>query len=336
MSNNRYRRRPKVRYDRIIGVAAIFIVLIIILVSCCKSCGKDNDKEGGTTSSIVPTENKNSKKDNDSEINDDKNGNSSSDNTQTDLSYSTISAMPNEISKGDQILVNSDHAYEFPVSEESGEIVPIYEYMTNSYQAKDYEISLTKNTILALNNLMDAFYNETGSTELMVVSGYRTKEAQNEDFESGSSEIKGGYSEYHTGMSFSLSIWGDSPYYYENSGIYSWIAENCAKYGFITRYPEDKKSITGVEGKQYQFRYVGIPHAVYMYENKLCLEEYIDTVKNYTADGEHIKVSSDSKKYEIYYVPQNPSANTEISVPSDKSYTISGNNVDGFIVTVEL
>ncbi|MGN0621000.1 MAG: M15 family metallopeptidase [Porcipelethomonas sp.] len=334
MSNNRYRRRPRVRYDRVIGVAAIFIVLIILLVSCCKSCGNDDDKSSGTNSSIVPTEDKNEKKDENSDKSSDDSG--ADDESQTDLSFSSISAMPNETSKGDLILVNSDHPFEAPVGENDNEIVTIYDHMTDSYMAKDYEITLGKKTILAVNNLMDAFYNETGYSNLMVVSGYRTKEEQDAEFESGSSEIKGGCSDYNTGLGFSLSVWGDSPYYYVNSGDYAWIAENCAKYGIITRYPEGKEDKTGIEGKQYQFRYVGIPHAVYMYDNKLCLEEYLSEIKNYTADGEHLKVTANEKKYEIYYVAQDPSANTEIPVPTDKTYTVSGNNTDGFIVTVEI
>ena len=39
------RRRSRVRYDRIAGVAAVFVVLIILLVSCCKSCGKDSQSK---------------------------------------------------------------------------------------------------------------------------------------------------------------------------------------------------------------------------------------------------------------------------------------------------
>ncbi len=335
MSNNRYRRRPKIRYDRIIGVAAIFIVLLILLVSCCKSCGGDDKKDGGTTSSIVPTENKKSpeKKGDSSKSSDSE---SSDDDSQADLSFTTISAMPNEISTGDLILVNSDHAYEFPASPEDSDICPIHENMTDSYMAKDYEISLSKRAITAINNLMDDFYDQTGFNNLMVVSGYRTKESQDEDYESGDSDIKGGCSEYHTGLNFSLSVWSDNPYYYDGGGDYGWITENSANYGIITRYSKDKEDKTGIEGSQYQFRYVGIPHAVYMSENDLCLEEYLNEVKNYSAEGEHLKVTANEKKYEIYYVAQDPSANTEIPVPSDKSYTVSGNNIDGFIVTVEI
>ena len=55
------RRRSRVRYDRIAGVAAVFVVLIILLVSCCKSCGKDSQSKDDVSSSIVPTSSKEEK-----------------------------------------------------------------------------------------------------------------------------------------------------------------------------------------------------------------------------------------------------------------------------------
>ncbi|MGN1481082.1 M15 family metallopeptidase [Porcipelethomonas sp.] len=325
------KRKSRVRYDRIIGVAAIFIVLIILLVSCCKSCGKDDNKNSGETSSIIPTENKNENPESEDSTSDE----SSVDSLEN---YSTVSALPNDVYKGDLILVNSDHEYTFPVSDEENTITPIYELMNDTYQINDYETSLSSVAINALNSMMEAFYAKTGNTDIMVVSGYRTKEYQDDIYNSGTSNIKGGYSEYHTGLSMDLGIFpeNDSSYYYTAEEPYSWISENCANYGFILRYPEGKEDKTGVESKSYQFRYVGIPHAVYISQNDLCLEEYIDELKNHSFDGEHLKVNAAEKNYEIYYVAADPSANTDIPVPSDKTYTISGNNVDGFIVTVEL
>lgn len=326
------RKRYRVRYDRIVGVAAIFIVLLILLVSCCKSCGNDN-KNKADESSVIPTsskEDKNSgKKDEDPQMSED----SAPDDTET--IYTSVSAMPNEIYSGDLIVVNKEHEYSFPASDEEAGITPIYEMASDSYQFRDYEISLASKTISALNTMMDAYYSKTGNTDIMVISGYRTKEEQDEMTDT---DIKGGYSEYHTGLDFDLGIFpeGENSQYYTPDGDYSWINDNCANYGFILRYPEDKEGSTGMDSSTYKFRYVGVPHALYMKENDLCLEEYINELKNHTSDGEHLKVSGSENKYEIYYVPADPSANTDIPVPADKNYSISGNNVDGFIVTVEI
>lgn len=335
MSRKR-RKQYRVRYDRIIGAAAVLIVLIILLVSCGKSCGKGKTKDN--ESSVIPTlseeEKNNSNKNSGS---DGENGSTEPTDTTSptsDMEFSTISAMPNEIYTGNLILVNKEHEYSFPASEEDASIAPVYETKTESYQVQDYEVSLVKDVTSALNSMMDDYYSNAGNTDIMLISGYRTKEYQNDLQDSA---VPGGYSEYHTGLSFDLGIFpeGENSYFYTSDGDYGWIDKNCAKYGFILRYPEKKEDITGFEAKTYQFRYVGIPHALYMKDKNLCLEEYIEELKNYQSDGEHLMVSDENKTYEIYYVPADPSADTDIPVPKDKTYTVSGNNLDGFIVTAE-
>ncbi|MBE6783938.1 MAG: D-alanyl-D-alanine carboxypeptidase family protein [Ruminococcaceae bacterium] len=56
---------------------------------------------------------------------------------------------------------------------------------------------------------------------------------------------------------------------------YQWLCANAHKYGFILRYPEDKKNITGVEFKPYHWRFVGINAANEMKNSGQCLEEYV-------------------------------------------------------------
>ena len=80
---------------------------------------------------------------------------------------------------------------------------------------------------------------------------------------------------------------------------------------------------------------MGVPHAIYIAQNNLTLEEYIENIKSYNKD-KPLKVTDGTKNYDIYYVPANVNNVTEVPVPSDKTYTISGNNIDGFIVTVTL
>ena len=54
-----------------------------------------------------------------------------------------------------------------------------------------------------------------------------------------------------------------------------WLAEHCAEYGFILRFPADKTDVTGVMGESWHFRYVGPEAASYIMENGLCLEEFL-------------------------------------------------------------
>ena len=57
---------------------------------------------------------------------------------------------------------------------------------------------------------------------------------------------------------------------------YEWLENNCAKYGFIIRFPKDKENITLYQFENWHIRYVGEEHAKIIMENKLTLEEYID------------------------------------------------------------
>jgi hypothetical protein len=115
-----------------------------------------------------------------------------------------------------------------------------------------------------------------------------------------------------------------------------WMAANCARFGFIHRYQTGKETITGISAESWHFRYVGVPHAYYMTQNDLCLEEYLAALEKCTYGGNHLFVDVDGKSYEIYYVPAVNGATTTIPVPGDPSiYTVSGNNYSGFIVTIE-
>ena len=90
-----------------------------------------------------------------------------------------------------------------------------------------------------------------------------------------------GHSEHHTGLAFDII----TPEYHDNiytlneqfakTAAYDWLLENSAEYGFILRFPADKQDITGINFEPWHYRYVGIEHAQYITDNKLCLEEYL-------------------------------------------------------------
>ena len=61
----------------------------------------------------------------------------------------------------------------------------------------------------------------------------------------------------------------------DNEEVYSWLAENAYKYGFIQRYPKNKTAVTGFEYEPWHYRYVGSVAAEEIYEKGLCLEEYL-------------------------------------------------------------
>ena len=63
--------------------------------------------------------------------------------------------------------------------------------------------------------------------------------------------------------------------------VQKWLMENCYKYGFILRYPENKKDITKVDYEPWHYRYVGKEHAEKIYSKNYTLEEYIDYLNYY-------------------------------------------------------
>lgn len=56
---------------------------------------------------------------------------------------------------------------------------------------------------------------------------------------------------------------------------YAWLQENCAKFGFMLRYPQDKESITGYRYEPWHYRYVGQAIAQTCMDQGLTYEEYL-------------------------------------------------------------
>lgn len=67
----------------------------------------------------------------------------------------------------------------------------------------------------------------------------------------------------------------------EQTDVQRWLIDNSYKYGFALRYPTDKKDITMINYEPWHYRYVGVNNATYMKEQDMCLEEYIDYLKQF-------------------------------------------------------
>ena len=77
-----------------------------------------------------------------------------------------------------------------------------------------------------------------------------------------------------------------------------WMAAHCQEYGFIIRYPEDKKEITEINTEPWHLRYVGVPVATYIMENGLCLEEFTEQLQ--AAIREYLDKGGDPERVEAY------------------------------------
>lgn len=60
-----------------------------------------------------------------------------------------------------------------------------------------------------------------------------------------------------------------------------WLMKHSWEYGFILRYPDDKTNLTGIIYEPWHYRYVGKEAAKSIYEQGICLEEYLQQMDEY-------------------------------------------------------
>ena len=253
------------------------------------------------------------------------------------VQYTTIHMSDADIYEGSLILINNDHEYSVP---ELSHFVTIADYKTESYRIAGNDQLLAPSIMEPLNNMMDDFYAEKGSNSVTISSAFRDYAKQQEIMNDyikrlGTTEAKKwasvpGYSEHHSGLAFDLGVYsGGEVNALTNSGIYKWFSQYSYLYGFVLRYPDNKTGITGITHEPWHYRYVGEPHAFIMFLYDWCLEEYIDAIARYTRE-DPLCIGYQGSRYEVYYT-----TDTEIDVPAGCEFDISGNNIDGFIVTIK-
>ena len=343
----RNRRRFKVRYDRIIAAVLILAAMLLVVTSCTQALFAKTKKSPDTSASQASTAADSTEGDTEGNTSGDTTdtadtSESSTENTSQPASSAVKTAFKDEIHdhddiyKGNLVLVNKDVEYKFPEGDIS--LLPLYGNKSSFYNVKDMVTELDADTIKRLDTLMESFLASTGrkDSDLWVVDGYHSYEEQSTRYYGGGSVFEPGHSDYHTGKTFDLAVFpqdGSSSYYFDAEGDYEWFKENAAKYGFIVRFPEGKDEITVEAARRRTYRYVGVPHAGYITDNNLCMEEYIDLLRSHTTENP-LEYKGDNYTYYMYFVPAEASGtSTIVPVPADSSYNVSGNNVDGFIVT---
>ena len=260
-----------------------------------------------------------------------------------DMIFSTELMDEDDIYNGSLILVNNDNEYKG----NNDDLVSVYDIKdedgTDSYTVMSADVKLKSDAAKALNDMVKAFAKETGRDDIVVDGGYRSKEEQQELFnaaEDKSAAAKPGFSDYHAGLSIDFGLSGADGMVedFDGTGDYAWFEKNSYKYGFILRYPDGKKDLTGYDYRPWHFRYVGKEHAYYMMKNGLCLEEYVEKVREYTYEKDHLTFQDDDNNYyEIYYFPQDTENKdmTMVAVPSGLPFNVSGDNKGGYIISFD-
>ncbi|MBQ9468526.1 MAG: D-alanyl-D-alanine carboxypeptidase family protein [Clostridia bacterium] len=251
-----------------------------------------------------------------------------------------------DLHKGALLLINSEHPYD--PAKVTG-LVNAFE-QSRKVAFKDYlrfmntGLMANADLVTALQRLQHAMRVETGTNkDLVLRASYMTAA----EIEKARDDAKYAFcpgddptgSEHGAGLSANVAFIGNGlTYRLYDGGAGSesnYVKLNAARFGLITRYTKIKSSVTGHEEEKDHLRYVGIPHALYMEAHGLCLEEYLEALKAYTPDERLTVTDRDGYVWSIYYVAASGTGKTEVPVPGGVVYSISGNNYDGFIVTVK-
>ncbi|AVQ98052.1 hypothetical protein OBCHQ24_03040 [Oceanobacillus iheyensis] len=231
-----------------------------------------------------------------------------------------------DIHKGNLVLINEN----YPVEKEGvkNDIQAFHPEDFKGVQLLDQEIQLSQSISQKFMDMAEDAQHD-GVDSFTITSGYRGIEAQTLLFKEMGEDyaLPGGYSEHNSGLAMDV---GSTEGLMANASEGKWIEDNAWKHGFILRYPENKTSITGIEYEPWHIRYVGLPHSALMYEHDFVLEEYLDYVK----DQKELYASFEGKEYFITYYPYGE--NQQIELPVDHEYMITGDNMNGVIVTVTM
>lgn len=170
---------------------------------------------------------------------------------------------------------------------------PIKSYAPSVRQFGSDGPYVDKRMIDSLSSLVDAA--KEAGFEPYISVGYRSYADQQQLFNEKASELsqngvytyeeaqqiaaeivaKPGTSDHQTGLAVDIldKEYEVLDYSKMDSKFFDWLDANCAQFGFIKRYPSNKKSVTGWD-EPWHYRYVGKEVAEFIMKNGMCLEEF--------------------------------------------------------------
>ncbi len=180
-----------------------------------------------------------------------------------------------------------------------------------------------------------------GWDAIVPVSGWRSQEEQQAIWDTSLAEHGAaftrqyvalpGCSEHQSGLAVDLGQAAEEIDFlrpaFPDYGVWGAFRRAAARYGFIQRYQKGKEAVTGIAWEPWHFRYVGVPHALLLERNGLCLEEYPDFLcrpRTCSLPG--------GRQVVVYRAPCS-GAEAALQLP-EGCCQISGDNADGFIVTL--
>lgn len=268
------------------------------------------------------------------------------------------------VKMGDMLFIDGENQFDF--SSEVGNIKNLWEYKNDpannsstkikigSKLVPTYElfgkttanrIALEETTLNAFNSLILAY------CQTLDLSGYKEGPASKlsigwghyEDVEEYENDLLNdslGLDYYDHALGKALTLYYNGVPLNESTlkSSFEWIYDHAHEYGFIIRYPNACEHF-GDEynrSKRLHLRYVGVVHATAIKEKGVCLDEYLaDLRTNHKNYDKPLEVKVGDKTYNVYYYAYSANPTSIPILKNNKGYEISGDNMNGFIVTVE-
>ena len=295
--------QQKKKLFAVYAIIATMVVLVVLIVALC------------VTSIVLKS------KDNGDDVSTDTNAEEDDDSsTGIPSGYAETTLEASQLYSGSLILVNESN----PVNSASPntyillqnyENRPKTDSGSNTYTVDVKESKATPETTKALNLMLGDYYKQNKDDNIVVHSA---------DGDSSGMVLEFKYFVNYTADNKDLTkagIYGVTKY--------NWIYENAYKYGFINLATASADSNEPEDANL--FRYVGVAHATAMKQKKLTtLESYLNYLKADTSVSKPVSVTTNEGKLKIYYC----AADATVYVSEKNEYTVSGNNVDGYIITV--
>ena len=197
----------------------------------------------------------------------------------------------------------------------SGSRLADFQNRNEYYHLKDNTLQIQENAVRAMNALTESYYAETGRSDLLVYSTTEccpSEGALYPDF----------LPDRSTGFCLDLAFLnadGTISVISQNNNL--WLAENAYRFGFVFSVPD----------APFHIRYVGKVHAFLMHQQNLSLDAYLEALRKYRVSEPYF-CTYEEKDIQIYFVPAAAFGSTDVPVPDNREYEISGNGLDGFIV----
>lgn len=328
------------------SILLLLIAIISLTITLTALSKKDDDPKKDDDISDIDDSNNGS---DNGEGDDNGNGSQNSGNNNQSNKTVKIDTDSSLIFEGPLLQLDDSHLYKRPVEElitrsqmanlTAGQLLRDYNFVclfnghNGDFILKDRNLFLEKEASDALYAMMAAYVSEFGHKNIYLRNAYYYDKSEDDR---NTPDINEALLNPHAlGMAIDLQIQASSggqlPLKNNYSGYpkteyYDWFVDNCHKFGYI-------HVISGNESSYSTFRYIGVPHSTYIYENNITFERYLTEIRTFDYSNKR-PITADGKNWWVYYVKASDGEITQIPVIGSK-YTISGDNSGGFIVTVD-